>query len=98
MTSVFAWPQFKNKLIHGELKAPLIPAKYPTLEEMGIDKKISSLAQKIANLPKERLAAVAARVETLHKAHVSHNAGDNEWYTPPEIIEAARGVIGSHRL
>ena len=28
-------------------------------------------------------------------AHVSHNSGENEWYTPPEIIEGARQVMGS---
>lgn len=26
-------------------------------------------------------------------AHVSHNSGNNEWYTPPEIIERARNVL-----
>ena len=26
--------------------------------------------------------------------HVSHNSGNNEWYTPPEFIEAARQVLG----
>jgi phage N-6-adenine-methyltransferase len=27
--------------------------------------------------------------------HVSNNSGNNEWYTPPEFIEAARDVLGS---
>lgn len=27
-------------------------------------------------------------------AHVSHNSGENEWYTPPKFIEAAREVMG----
>src|SRR5687767_11871608 len=29
-------------------------------------------------------------VEILGKAHVAHNSGNNEWYTPPEFIAAAK--------
>ena len=27
-------------------------------------------------------------------AHVSHNSGENEWYTPAALIQAARDVLG----
>ena len=32
--------------------------------------------------------------EVVPKPHVSYNNGNNEWYTPPEYIEAARRVMG----
>jgi len=42
------------------------------------------------------MSEVDALAETAKKniAHVSHNSGNNEWYTPANIIELARSVLG----
>ena len=60
---------------------------------MGIDKKLSSRAQKLASLPAEKFEAklegVKKKILDPESAHVSHNSGENEWYTPAEYIATA---------
>ena len=47
--------------------------------------------QQVVSEAKKQPSEQAA--ETVKKAHVSNNSGENEWYTPPEILEAARSVL-----
>jgi phage N-6-adenine-methyltransferase len=79
----------------------------PTLDEAGIDKHLADRARKLAKMPDETFEAVidvwresstnAQRVTTdvlATVAHVSQNTGDTEWFTPREIVERSRRVLG----
>jgi len=78
-------------------------SKAAVLESAGISTSAAQRYEKLAESPErvERyIAEKAARgepvslKEALNPRHVEHNSGENEWYTPPDIIERARGAMG----
>ena len=90
-------PKNKGLLLRGTKSEPR-EISSPTLSDLGVDKKISSLSQQLARMPKKEFEQVRDGVVSMSEAlkivHVSQNSGENEWYTPSAYIEAARSVMG----
>lgn len=98
-------------VITGSKSDPVIET-VPTLADAGVDKHLADRARKYAAVSEPAFEAKLAGwrescldedmrpvVDLLRAgAHVSNNSGENEWYTPPEILEAARRVLGGFDL
>ena len=57
--------------------------------------EIAKRIQHIEEEPEKTQTPKAIVQEVLKRPHVSFNSGNNEWYTPAELIEAARSAMGS---
>ena len=87
--------------LDGSREEPSNPT--PTLDAMGIDKKLSSRAQKTAAVTEDEFEQALAEhrdqsepiaPKFFAKPHVSHNSQNDEWYTPAWIMERAQRVLG----
>ncbi len=69
----------------------------PTLKEMDLSKALSSRSQKLAGLSKEDQEAHVEEIKhrTVKSTEYSPDRNDDEWFTPVEIMEAVRDVLGT---
>jgi ParB family chromosome partitioning protein len=75
-------------------------SKADILANAGVSTSTAHRCEKLASMPEKKFEAALSDGVTATEmlkgmnVHVSNNAGENEWYTPPEYVEAAIKVLG----
>lgn len=77
-------------------------APLKTLTEMGVSRKQSHQWQSLAQIDEDKFESALGAFDAMEqrptadklRAFVSNNSGNSEWMTPPEIVDAAKKVMG----
>jgi hypothetical protein len=77
-------------------KLPINEAQTRPLVTLTSQEQVDVWQEAVASAPDGNITArhVQQVVDEITKPHVVNNSGNNEWYTPPNIIESARLVMG----
>ena len=88
-----AIPEIKEKLRNGGISINQASqvTKLSQEQQEEISKQIDNATEEVeeSTTPKETIKKI------IKMPHVAFNSGNNEWYTPSDIIEAARKTMGS---
>lgn len=88
----------KEDLLSGVVSAPkkvIVEAAKPIIEAKKAHDKWEEEVKKAPLAPPPEPPMPTQDEIKKAKAHVSHNSGENEWYTPGEYLASARDVMGT---
>ena len=100
----------KNQDLEIDSHVDFLKPKSETIAELGLTQKQAEHFQQMAKNPDAVQAAMTKareagdvvsqaqilnEIQQAKKPHVTFNSGNNEWYTPADIIENARKVLGN---